>query len=301
MKLKVTLIALVAITLAAVLSAIAVNRHAQLTRSQTTANKTFVVNGVVRGIDLAEKSVRIEHQEIPDYMPAMTMPLTVRNTRILGGVSVGDSIKFTLIVTEEDSWIEKIEKTAASNGNAFAATATATATVREVERVQAGEPVPNFSLIDQEGRSFQLSDFKGKAVLVTFIYTRCPIPNFCPLMSKNFLSLQERLQKQFPGKFQLISISIDPTFDKPEVLKEYAARYTQDTNTWTFATGTKEDIDSVANLMGLVHMPENGLISHDLRTALISPDGTLVHLWKSNVWTPYEVQRHVAEQFGKLN
>ena len=91
------------------------------------------------------------------------------------------------------------------------------------------------------------------------------------------------------------SVSIDPEFDRPDVLKSYALRYEADTRHWTFATGTREQIDVVATPFGLTHEPENGFIAHDLRTALISPEGKLVHLWKSNVWTPYEVERMVRE------
>ena len=114
-------------------------------------------------------------------------------------------------------------------------------------------------------------------------------------MSKNFGSLQERLEKQFPGKFQLLSVSIDPAFDRPEVLKNYASRWSKMEETWTFATGTPEQIDGVGTLFGLVRESAGGLINHDLRTALIAPDGKLVHVWRSNVWTPYEVQRRVEE------
>jgi protein SCO1/2 len=133
------------------------------------------------------------------------------------------------------------------------------------------------------------------AVLLTFIYTRCPLPNFCPLMSKNFSELEHRLGAKFTNRFKLLSVSIDPEFDTPEVLKAYASRYEAWPGDWTFACGNADQIKFVADLMGLYYARENGLISHDVRTALIGPDGRLVHLWKSNVWTPYEVQRRVRE------
>jgi protein SCO1/2 len=114
-------------------------------------------------------------------------------------------------------------------------------------------------------------------------------------MSKNFASLQERLGKAFAGRFHLITISFDPEHDTPEVLKRYAAVFTQDESTWTFATGTTRQVERVASQFGLVYLPEAGSFTHDLRTALISPEGRLIHVWRSNVWTPYEVQRRVAE------
>jgi protein SCO1/2 len=117
-------------------------------------------------------------------------------------------------------------------------------------------------------------------------------------MSKNFAELQERLAKGFAGRFHLLSISIDPAFDRPPVLKEYASRFGADARHWSFACGDEEQTRLVAGMMGLFHEPENGLITHDLRTALIGPDGRLVQLWKSNVWTPYEVERRVRETLG---
>ena len=297
MKPKTVLSALGALTLAAVLSAIAIIRSNPPASSLPPGSQTFEVAGQIRELDIANKTVRIAHEEIPDYMPAMTMPFNVRDAALLDELVAGDPVRFQFIVTESDSWISRIEKNPSEETNlsAVAADAGTTPQDRELDRVQTGEVVPDFELVDQNGEPIRLRDFRGKAVVLTFIYTRCPIPNFCPLMSKNFADLQSRLAPEFPGRFVLLSVSIDPRFDRPEVLKRYSARYEADTRHWKFATGDEEQINGVAGLMGLLHEPENGLISHDLRTALISPDGRLVHLWKSNVWTPYEVQRRVRE------
>src|ERR1043166_6687396 len=128
----------------------------------------------------------------------------------------------SLVTTKDDSWIASIQKL--SEGGPSTAADISQLTAKDIQRVQAGETVPDFTLLDQNGHVIRLSDFRGQAVLLTFVYTRCPLPNFCPLMSKNFASLQERLEKEFPGKFQLLSVSIDPQFDRPEILKQYAAR-----------------------------------------------------------------------------
>lgn len=276
-----------AIATTGVLAAIALQRPRPTTQSPA-GQQRFQVRGEVREININDKFIRIKHEEIPNYMAAMTMPFDVRDVSLLRGLKPGDEIGFELVVTKEDSWIGAIQKLSES-------AATEQTAGKEVQRLQAGEIVPDFSLIDQNGRPVSLRDFRGKAVLLTFIYTRCPLPNFCPLMSKNFASLQQRLEKQFPGKFHLLSVSIDPQFDQPEILKAYAARYTDDDRTWTFATGTPEQADAVSALFGLVQERAGGLINHDLRTALIGPDGRLVHVWKSNMWTPFEVQRRVEE------
>ena len=114
-------------------------------------------------------------------------------------------------------------------------------------------------------------------------------------MSRNFSALQKELAKDYGDRFHLISISFDPEHDKPDVLKEYAGNFTKDFKTWSFATGTSEQINSVASLFGLTYQPEDGLITHTLRTALIDPYGRLVHIWKSNVWQPQEVLTMVKE------
>jgi protein SCO1/2 len=297
MKHKIIIPVLCVLTLTAVLSALAFNRHNEAASGPAGHPRAFQVHGQIRAVDVAGKTVRIAHEEIPNYMPAMTMPFPVKNADILKGFSSGENVQFELVVTENDSWISHIEKIA-GDSTAEAAdvqTTSASAQNADAERVRAGEVVSDFGLIDQNGRPIRLSDFRGKVVVLTFIYTRCPLPNFCPLMSKNFADLQERLSKEFANKYQLLTITMDPDFDRPDVLKDYGARYGANDKDWSFATGNAEQISFVAGLMGLYYAPENGLISHDFRTALIGADGRLVHLWKSNVWTPYEVQRMVRE------
>lgn len=289
------------ITAAAVLLSLAIGLRRVTYRTHSRFNQanptqTFQVHGQIRGLDIAARTVRIAHEEIPNYMPAMTMPLSVKDPALLHGLAAGDNVQFELEVTGDDSWISHIEKTQAETAvSTTAGPAAPSLETLEAERVQAGEPVPDFGLIGQDGRPVRLSDFRGKAVVLTFIYTRCPLPNFCPLMSKNFSELQQRLSKEFPNRFHLLSISMDPDFDRPAVLKEYATRFEADPQQWTFATGDDASINFVAGLLGLYFEKQNGLISHDLRTALIGPDGRLVHLWKSNVWTPYEIQRRLRE------
>jgi protein SCO1 len=296
MKPKIILSGLCALTLVAVLSVVAFSRHNSL-RAQHSRVKTFQVMGQIRSIDAANKTVRITHEEIPNYMPAMTMPFSIKDVALLKGLSEGDSVQFELAVTADDSWIARISKiqTDTPIEPATSRQTTFLPPDSEAEPVQVGEIMPDFKLTDENGGVIHLNDFRGKAVVLTFIYTRCPLPNFCPLMSKNFSQLEKRLSVEFTNRYQLLSVTMDPEFDTPEVLKEYATRYQASAKDWIFATGDTEQIKFVAGLTGLYYARENGLISHDLRTALIGPDGRLVHLWKSNVWTPYEVQRMVRE------
>ena len=298
MKPKLLLAVLCCFTICAMLGGLVLSRKSQGPRTHA---RVFQVRGEIRALELADKTIRIAHDEIPGYMPAMTMPLAVKDLSLLKNLSAGDSVAFELSVTDNDSWISRITKIEPEGpAKVAAASSDSTATADTSGELRKGELVPDFDLVDQNGKSLRLSNFHGKMVVLTFIYTRCPLPNFCPLMSKNFESLQQRLQKAFPGKFQLLSVSIDPRFDRPEVLKDYATRYNADEKSWSFATGSEDQINFVASLFGLVHEPESGLIPHNLRTALISPDGHLLHLWKSNVWTPFEVQRMIGDELPDL-
>ncbi len=302
MKLQFTLLGLCGLTLAAVVAGVVVTRSRTAALTTHTAQQLFQVKGQVRSLE-ADGTVRIAHEDIPGFMPAMEMPFTVKDPALLRGLAPGDAVQFQLVVTKDDSWIGRMEKIPATSLNPAARLSSSPLTnadsaVPQPDQLQVGQEVPDFSLVDQQGNAFHLRDFRGKAVVLTFIYTRCPLPNFCPLMSKNFSSLQERFNKQCPGKVELLSISFDPQFDTPETLSRYAGLYQAEARPgcdWRFATGTTEQINLLTGCFGLVREPEGGFIRHDLRTALISPQGKLVHVWRSNVWTPYEVQRMVQE------
>ena len=295
MKPKVIVIGLAALTLLAS-SALVLTHRTATPETPPAPVQTYQVHGVVRALTPAEKTIRITHEAIPNYMPAMTMPFPVKDTRLLSGLQVGDQVQFELSVTTNDAWISHIEKIASASGASVAEAQQGPSLAQlEADRLQRGELVPDFPLTDQDGHRIHLKDFRGKAVVLTFIYTRCPLPNFCPLMSQNFAELEQRLSKEFPGRYHLLSISMDPQFDTPAVLKDYGARYDANAKDWSLAAADAGTLKFIAGLVGLYYQNENGLISHDLRTALIGPDGRLVQLWKSNYWTPYEVQRRVRE------
>ena len=284
---------LLAVTLVAVVTAIVVARHTKAPSAAVErGTQHFQVKGVLRAVDLKLNRLRIEHEEIPNYMPAMTMWLPAKRADLLTNVASGDSISFRLEVTEDDSWISRIEKlTAGSLGtSAFATKAARSSTERESERVQVGERVPDFTVTNQHGAPIKLSDFRGKAVVINFIYTRCPLPNFCPALSRNTAALQKDLAAKYADKFHIISLTIDPEHDSPAVLKHYASTWTTNQATWTFGTSSRDEVGTIGSYFGLIHeRAATGLIDHDLRTALVAPDGKLVHIWKSNFWKPAEI------------
>jgi protein SCO1 len=277
-------------TLAAIAAGVVVSQHEFKTAQIPPATRHFQVTGIVRGVESNGETLLIQHENIPGFMPAMTMPFSLRGTNVSQGFADGDRVRFDLAVTKDDSWVSRIEKLRTIN-----VSSANYAAAPEESTLKPGDPVPDFALTDQNGKAFHLGDFRGKAVLVTFIYTRCALPNYCPLMSKNFSELQDKLTKEFAGRFQLVSISFDAGYDTPRVMKSYAQIFTKDESSWTFASGSKLQILSVASQFGLIYLPEAGAFTHDLRTALIGPDGRLIHVWRSNVWTPDEVESRVAE------
>ncbi len=295
MKTRTIIITFIALTLAVVVSAVAIHRQIPATKptAEQAAEQSFNVKGRVVSIEPGGKTVHIAHEDIPDFMSTMTMPFTMKHPEQAADLAPGDAVKFHLVVTKDDSFVLAIDKIAGATRPIAKA-----AGESHANRVETGETVPNFQLVDQNGAPLKLSDYRGSAVLVTFIYTRCPLPNFCPLMSSRFSELQDRLAKKLPGKFHLISISFDPEFDTPGVMKEYGKRFGARQKTWSLTTGSQKQVDDVAGLFGLIKEKDANGYTHDLRTALISPEGKLVHIWRSNVWTTEEVESRISEVLG---
>jgi len=155
-----------------------------------------------------------------------------------------------------------------------------------------GEPVPDFTLIDQTGRRVTLSQFEGKVVALTFIYTNCPLPNYCFRQSNNFARLQKRFAKRLGSDLVLLSITFDPVHDRPEVLAQYASAWKADPNSWHFLTGTLPDVKTVCRAFGLNFWTDEGSLTHLLRTAIIDRKGKLAAELEGNEYT--------AQQLGDL-
>jgi len=222
------------------------------------------------------------------------MPFLVRekDNWVLGVARPGDNINATLVIEGTQSWLENPVITEQPTPDA---SASGTASDGKPEP-KPGDPVPDFSLTNQDSKGIHLNEYRGRALALTFIYTRCPLPDFCPLMSSNFTEVDRELQKtpDAYAKTHLISITIDPDFDTPDVLQRYGRSYTQDTGRtdfdhWEFATGSKDEIKSIAEYFGLRYWNDGSQIIHSLRTAVISPDGKLVKLFRGNDWKPSEI------------
>lgn len=263
-----------------------------------STQQVFQVKGVVVELMPAEKSVRIKHEEIPDYMPAMTMPFDVRDTNELAGLEAGDTVAFRMTVTETDGWIDQIEKLLVPRTNTLPTTGRFRF-VREVEPLNIGDAMPEYRFTNQLGQAVSLSQFRGQAYALTFIFTRCPYPTFCPLMSNNFRQAQDALLKMAnaPTNWHLFTLSFDPEWDTAERLKNYAAGLRHDPKHWSFLTGDLVDITAITEQTGLYFAREtDGVgISHNLRTVVVDAQGRVQNIMPENKWTAEELVAEIVK------
>lgn len=262
-----------------------------------TMRRTYQVQGRVVGFGDDGRTVIVQHAAIKGLMPAMTMSFKVLDDTSLDGLAVRDAVGFRLVLTRDSSWIDLLESLPDSAVAAYPAGRPDPAyTGAETSPLlDSGDPAPLFTLVNQNGEALHLSDFEGRALLLTFIYTRCPLPDYCPLLSRHFQTLQPRLIERYGDQVRQLSISFDPDYDTPAVLQTYARRYTDNTEQWTFATGSSEEIARLAGAFGVAYEADGQVFDHNLATALIGPDGQVRRLWRGNGWQPDEVLEAVGE------
>jgi protein SCO1/2 len=255
--------------------------------------RRFPLTGQVLAVSSDGKEITIRHDEVPGFMPAMVMPFKVKDRALTSGRLPGDLVKATLAVADEEAWLESLEKTGwAPFPDAAGAEPPASDLVKD------GELVPDVTLIDQDGRTFRLSSLRGAPVLLTFIYTRCPLPDFCPRMDRNFQAVQRAVEDgRLPAATKLVSISFDPDFDTPPVLAAHAAQVGANRRTWRFATAPRPQLEAFANRLGLSVIRDEkdpAALTHNLRTAVIDDGGRLVTILNGNGWTPAEAEAAIV-------
>jgi protein SCO1/2 len=260
--------------------------------SNARDRRSYTLQGQVQSIDAPRKLVVVKHEEIKGFMPAMTMPYEAQEAKLLDGLAPGDLINATLVVVSNGASLTTIKKVGTAPLETPAETPMPSAS-SGFELLKPGEPVPDGTFLDQDGRKRTFSAFKGSPVVMTFIYTSCPLPTFCPLMDRHFATLQHTL-KQDPAlkRVRLVTVSFDPITDTPAVLKRHAKTLGADLTRWTFLTGDRDDVDRFASRFGVsisraLDDPLN--ITHNLRTAVIGADGTLVKVYTGNEWSPDQI------------
>jgi protein SCO1/2 len=259
--------------------------------------RRYDLKGKVVAVDRAKELVTVDGEEIKGYMPAMTMEYPLHDEDALKVVDPADQIQATLVVADDNTY--RLEDPVITKALPGANNAPATAGGMEP---QPGAEIPDVKLVNQDGRQINTRQFRGRALLVTFVYTRCPQPDQCPLMSANFAQVNGALQSDpdLKKKAHLLSVTLDPEYDRPEVLRSYGAAYAGGKfDDWDFATGDPADVRRFAEFFGLIYQRDNGQLIHSLRTAVVTPDGKLYKIYRGNEWKPEDVLRDLKDAAAK--
>jgi protein SCO1 len=245
-----------------------------------------------------KRAVSVKHEDIPGFMPAMTMAYYVRQATLLDGLAPGDLITARLIVDGSEPYLDRIEKTG------HAALPADAKPVRAMDVMNPGDEVPDDELRDQQGRPVKLSDWRGRAVAVTFVYTRCPVPDFCPLMDRHFAALQKAIQADagLRDRAHLVSVSFDPSHDTLDVIRAHAKTRGADPATWSYVTGSTAAIEHFTSRFGVSAVTESdpaSTITHNLRTAIVDRRGRLVKIHSGNEWTVDGILADLRDAAGR--
>ena len=260
-----------------------------------TAAKIYDARGIVQQITADGRKATIKHEKIPGYMAAMTMDFSIRNTNELVGIAPNDEITFKLAVTETDDWIEGVRFVAhhvseVTNGVFTFHVPT--------PQLNPGDTLGDYELTGEDGKSFRFADFRGSAVAFTFFFTTCPLPEFCPRMNRNLAEARKIIlaQTNAPTNWQLLSISFDSDFDKPEILSGFGNFYRGDNaSRWRFAVASTNTLAGLAPKVGLNFWREGGSISHNLRTVVLDGAGKIFKQFDGNDWTAQELADAIVE------
>lgn len=276
-----------AATLAALLLAglVAATACSRTSPAPSDGSKRYPVTGQVQAVDPAAGRASVSHDDIPGFMPAMTMEFTILDAAVLAALKPGDRIRATLVIsTDNRSWLEAVTVTGHAPVRATPAPP-ARSTAGEP-----GDPMPGVTLLDQDGQALDLASYRGQAVAVTFIFTRCPMPEYCPLITSKFAEAARALAAD-PGlrdRARLLSISFDTRFDRPPVLRDYGGRFQPKGlppfALWRLATGEPEQVRRLAEFAGLDYVEEQGTFTHTMRTIVVGPDGRLRAVRRGSDW-----------------
>ncbi len=233
--------------------------------------RLFAVKGVILELKPDDKSVVIRHEVIPDFMAVMTMPFNVKTPKDLLGLHSGDEVSFQLHVTETESWVDQIRKT----GSVILPEKTIKPA--KIPPVAAKNSLRDYEFTNELGHAVSLNSFKGQALAVTFIYTRCPLPEYCPRLSKNFQEAAQKLaaMTNAPANWHFLSITFDPEFDSPDRLKAYGETYQYDPAHWSFLTGPTNEIQELSRQSGVETESDGYTINHNFRTLIIDANSHL--------------------------
>ncbi len=240
--------------------------------------------GLVLSVDPQAREVTVSHEAIPGFMDAMVMPFVAQDPEEIAGVVPGDRIAFRIRTRDGQTVIDRVTLLSAARVDPGVL-----ASPPKPVLVPIGAAIPDFTLIDQHAREVSLSSLRGKVVAVTFIYTRCPLPDYRPRMMANLLELKKRFAERLGKDLVLLTVSFDPKYDTPEQLRTYAANYRADVPGWHFLTGSNEQIARVCEAFGVEYFPDEGLITHTLQTAVVDREGKLAATVEGKDYSPRQL------------
>lgn len=293
----------VLIVLTIALAAIAGCRsHQPSMKNTSAASETHFVRGKVISVDAKDGVIALDTEKIPGFMDAMTMAYTLQNPSAASELHPGDVITAQLQIGTQGAVLSQIDIIQQAVLNSLPPV--------QYHVPKPGETVPNFKFLNQNGRQIGIDQFRGKILALTFIYTRCQSSQFCPLMSRNFAKLDQMLatDPKLYAKTHLLSISFDPKYDTPAVLRSYGGaytgRYTEETfRHWDFAAPSQKELASVLQWfdVGVTPSRDGKVLLHTVSTAIIGPDGKVRNWYPTNTWTPeqalHDIQ-HIASAKG---
>lgn len=257
-------------------------------RATPDGTQVFTVKGVVRELRPEHREVVIRHEAIPGYMAAMTMPFTVRDPAELAGVEPGDTVQFRLTVTAEEGWIDQLRVLRRAEPEDPRPEVPSVRVARQVDELEEGDLLPDYPLLTESRQRIRLEAFRGRALGLTFLYTRCPYPTFCPRQTRQFVEAAELLKQRLPGsppRWHLLAVSFDPAHDTPSVLRRYARQYGADLERLNFCTGEIADLDALTEQFGLIVARDGEGFSHNVRTVVVNADGRIRRIFIGNQWT----------------
>jgi protein SCO1/2 len=264
----------------------------------TNVVRSFIARGLIRNVPADGQTVVVRHEDIPGFMPKMTMAFNVRDTNELRNLKPGDAIIFVVKATEEDSWIENIKSTGTNGFAPLPPADPSSASLLQIAQMKTGDVLPDAELLAEDGRTIKLSEFQGRALAFTFIFTRCPLPDYCPRMNQHFNRARELLLQRpgGPTNWQFLSISFDPEFDNPGVLHRYAYSFRgSSADRWLFAAAPTNVMASFVNQLDFRFANEGGSFLHNLRTVVLDPQRRIHRQFDGNKWKATELAEALAE------
>lgn len=243
----------------------------------SAGTREFAVKGVVKKVEPENRRVIIAHEAIPGFMDAMTMPFRVKDPGVLATIQAGDSVSFTLSVTAEQSWIDKLVKTSSLTSDPTTTNRGLTEATQSTTTPRPRHPLLSYAFTNELGQPVRLGDFRGQVLAMTFFFSRCPIPDYCPRLAKNFEEASRKLRNMpgAPTNYHFFSVTFDPEFDTPARLKAYAENFRYDARHWSFLTGPSNKVAELARFSDMKYQRDGAFFNHDLRTLIVDGDGRL--------------------------